>query len=383
MGVRSHSSRQPPSPRSPYPQLVGGTDGSSVAGGRDLPVASVLTPQSLSAATDGWIGTWQVLDETNAQTLDGLDSNCLGEVRGPDTEPTRVGDQAFVAEGGAAAALAVFLDYGNSPAAAGKYASAFTRGMDACGASVSESTHGDAVVIHGSGGGTAGGDVDELWLARLGDRLAVLAVLGSDSPTPPAASAALTDLVLGALQEDSSYDLSSGALDLAVTGGSSSGTPTSFNDIPLAQIRSATGSWSREWSDRASTSMDTLPCVEGSWPRSAAWAQGSTIGDRGILTFAGTAEAAVAVGELMDTLTACNSARWEVHPGVGARGTAAWASFDGGSVFVAERGDAVAMIQVRGLAVPTDAVAAGLTEVLEQALADPGSGTTTTESAAP
>ncbi len=356
------------------PQLVGGTDGSSVAGSRDLPAAAAMTPESLTAATDGWVGSWQTLDETNASSLEGLDSNCLGEVGGPDAEPTRIGDQVFVAEGGAAAAIAIFVDYADSPSAAGEYAAAFTRAMGACGASVSESARGDAVVAHGSAGGTAGQDVDEVWFARLGDRVAVFAVLGTPSPAPPDTTGALTDLVLRALQESSSYDLSSGALDVAVDGGSSSGTPQSFDTLPLDRIREATGSWSQGWSDRASTSSDHLPCVPGSWPQSAAWAQGATIGDRGILTYAGTDEAAAEVGVLAETLSACDGAQWSVRSGAGARGSAAWASSELGSVFLAERGDAVAMLQVRGLGVPTDEIAAELIGLLDESLSNPGSG---------
>ena len=92
-----------------------------------------------------------------------------------------------------------------------------------------------------------------------------------------------------------------------------------------------------------------------------------------MLTYAGTDTSAAEIDVLLDTLTACNNTQWSVHPAAGTQRTGAWASYDGGSLFLAERGDAVAMLQVRGLETPTDEVATGLIGLLEEALADPGS----------
>lgn len=356
------------------PQVLGGGDDGSVAGRADLPAAAALSPALLTDATSGWTGAWEDMEESDAAKLAGVDANCLDELGGPDAQPTRLGDRVFVSDR-EEVAIAIFIDYEGKPAAVDGYAAAFSQGMDACGATVSTSTHGDAVVAQGSAGGDSGADVDEVWFARSGDRVALFAVLGTTSPAPDDATDALTDLVLGAIQDDSSFEVSSGALELQVDTGSSSTTPNSFRDIPLARIREATGDWSRDWTNASSDELTNRPCFPASWPETSSWGQGSSVGDRGTLWFAGTDEAAAEIEKLTDTLAACQRVRWTVHAGLGAANTSAWASYDGGSIFLAERGKAVAALQVQGLDIPSDEIALRVVDLLELTLSSPQSAT--------
>lgn len=350
------------------PSLIGGTRDDSLVGSGTLPTPAPLTPSSLSAATRGWTGPWEKLDKSNEASLKGIDSACLDGVAGAKSAPQRINDQAFVSPGGIAA-VAIFIDFGKGSEGASEYATSFTQALNACGARFSEAAYEGAALTHASVANDAGRGMSELWFAQLDHRVAMLAILGPESPASADTTGAVTETFLGALQDESSYD---GPANAPIPTAEIS--PSSFADLTLAQIHEATGSWSKDWKNGSSSGPATLPCLSNGWPESASWMQGTGIGDRGVLTFAGTDQAGREVNDIMMTLAQCGSTKWVIHAGTDAlpSGTA-WASYDGGSAFFAERDGAVASLRVRGLGVPSDEVARQVTGILKESLANPTS----------
>ncbi len=354
------------------PSFTGGTHAGPAGSSHALPTSAPLSASSLTEATRGWTDGLQELTEANSAPLDDLSVPCLDGPDFPQTQAERSGHRMFVTDGGAMV-NAGFNDYSNDPAIPDQWTSAMSALMARCGAHLTESTYGDVTLAHGAAAGTPDQDVIELWLAQVGDRVATLIVMGPATVAPADAAQAVTRVFLAAVQEESSYETTSQPLDAPHPEKLTETPARAFADISLEQIQGATGTWSEDWTNESSPQLTTLPCISGSWPAENRFDGSARIGDRGTLTFAVTNEPVHAIDTILTSLSTCDAAQWTVHRIDHTPYDTGWASYEGGSVFLAVDDHTVASLRVSGLEVPNGAVARQMIGLLKDALAHPTS----------
>lgn len=230
--------------------------------------------------------------------------------------------RAFVTDDGARA-LAVFADFSGQPGASTASHQSMTAGLKKCAPDTGEHTYGEGVVAHAFVEDRS--DPQDVWSALQGDRAALLMIAPVPTPAPAGVVVALDRALLSGLQDGSAFSPSGSGADLEYYGGGDSYT---LPELSLAQLQSATGTCSTDWETEEATAEtpDSVPCVSRKWTDSSTWGVGSSVGDRGVIHYAGSSVAGTTrdITSLLDDLESCESTRWTVHRDAAARGEGAW-----------------------------------------------------------
>jgi len=361
---------------------LGNGDKLSPAGELSVPPPAALDAAAMNAATSGWVSDWHIASKEDRTALKALDAGpaCMSE--GTDTasapDPSRTGANLMVSAADQVS-YTVFADYDSDTPGATAANAEVTSAMTAC-------TDADVTISYGPRGSVSHyvlparqGAVVQAWVGRLDNRLGLVMVHGSAAPPSDDDVAALATAILAALQVDESYKLAD-AFQVDSGSGSASGSATASAGAPVQvgeaqrQIReqdlaTALGGWSTWSSQGNQTTAAELPCL-GDWSSSTSGMSASigTTGEQSYAWFDSSTDASREVPALITRLLACDSAQWTVDsttvPGV------VVASYDGGTVWIAQQGPTIALLKLAGTGNPPADVATAVGELVLGTLTD-------------
>jgi len=362
---------------------LGGNDKLVPTGELTVPPPAALDAAAMNAATEGWVSDWHVAGKDDSTVLEALDTDpaCMSE--GTDSasapDPSRVGANLMVSAPDQVS-YSVFADYGSDAPGATAADAEISAAMTAC-------NDADVTFSYGPRGSVshyvlpaAQGAVVQAWVARLDNQLGLVMVNGASAPPSDDNVAALATASLAALQVDESYKLAD-AFQLDGGSGSASGSATASAGPsvqvgqPQRQIREqdlaeALGGWSTWSSQGSQTTAPDLACLSDDLSASSSGMSASigTTGEQSFAWFDSSTDANRAVPALITRLLACDSALWTVDsttvPGV------VVASYDGGTVWIAQQGSTVALLKLPGTGNPPADVAKAVGELVRGTLTD-------------
>jgi hypothetical protein len=316
---------------------------------------------------DGWG------QPTNAQTRSLASVSCLANSR--DTtqrlnQSTRQGGAVFGA-GSSEVVYVVDLKFPAAKLDAASAAVAVT--ATGCKPTVMSTTTysgGSQVTFYQLPARSGTGDV-EMWTARYGDRIA-LSVLGGTATEPPADVVGhVGDLLIGALQVDSTFtDVSS-----ASATASASASPAGFGTVAESDLAAALGSWSNGWQERGTKSDgNPLPCA-GDWTSGSSTGFGSSLGTNGeqdFYRFDSADNATASIAALAGNLRTCASSPATVttvdSPGALPVTIAVGSATNGRVTWIVQRAATVGLITIPGTSAPPDSVSETVAGLLDGAL---------------
>jgi hypothetical protein len=352
-------------------QGLGGRDGSIGPSEQPLPPPTPLSAVAFSTATAGWVDGWGKPTDAQGSSLDSI--SCLS--KGPDVRAlnasTRQGGALYGA-GSSSIAYVLGLEYpADKVDAAAAAIAAAAANCEPTVTSTSNYVGGSQVTYYQIPGTNGLGDI-ELWTAQLGTRLG-LGVIGGTSDTPsPEVVNRMDDLVIGALQVDSTFTT---APDGPTSTGSASASPSSFGSVKESDFAAALGDWPNGWQQRGTKSAgDSLPCA-GDWTVGSTFGNGSSLGTNGeqeadgfdspenarssVQALAGDLHACAASPATITTVALTGAAPVTVAVGTGSDARVTW---------IVQRGASVAYISIPGDTAPPALVSEAVAGLMGDAL---------------
>ncbi|WP_151081448.1 hypothetical protein [Nocardioides cynanchi] len=365
---------------------LGGSGGAVGPSDQPLPPPTPLSAAAFSTATAGWVGDWSSPSSSQAKTLDSI--TCLDS--GGDTQAldkaSRTGGVIYGA-GTSEVAYVLGLDFpvGKIDAATAEIAASVANCHPS---STTTTTYADGstvtfYVLPGSGGA---GDI-ELWTGQLKDTLGLAVVGGTPDAPSPEVAGRVGDLLLGALQVDSTFTRTPGG---AISSSSASASSVGFGSVSESDFAQALGSWPNGWEQRGTKYTDNpLPCA-GDWTVGSSSGSGSSLGTNGdqeAYSFDSAENAHSSVQALTGDLHACAASPATITTVAGTGTipvTVAVGSGSGASVtWIVERGSSVAYITIPGSSTPPDSVSQAVGDLLSKALVADNGGPPPVESSTP
>jgi hypothetical protein len=244
----------------------GGRNGSIAPADQPLPPPTPLSAATLSTATAGWVDGWGEAATNQATAMSGV--NCLATAPGdPGYSPTRQGTVLYTA-GTSVSAAVVGTEYAADQI--GAAASALTDKVTNCHPTVTATTSytdGSQVTYYQLPGQDGMDDV-ELWTGQFGNRLGLGVIAGSGDAPSPDVVGRVDDLVMGALQVDSTVTQAPGGPGNApgATVGPSGGRidpAKTLGQVWAEDLGPALAGWDNPWEPqlRDITGPELPPCA--------------------------------------------------------------------------------------------------------------------------
>jgi hypothetical protein len=372
-------------------QGLGGRNGAVGPSEQPLPPPTPLSAEALSTATAGWVDGW---GSPTQDQLAGLHSvKCLSSGNTSAFEKATKAGGASYGAGDSEFAHTVALEFPTG--AIGAATAQITASAANCHPSATLTTtyvDGSQVAFYVLPGTSGSGDI-ELWIAQHGDRLA-LGMMGGAPEEPPAdVVGQVDDLILGALQLDSTFTSTTGgditsSASASVSSGDV-GTVTEPEFVTEPDFAAALGTWPNGWEQRgAKATGEALPC--GDWMVGSSSGSGTSLGVNGeqdFDTFTSVANATSSLQALGANLQTCAESPVTVTTVSGAGGvpvTVAVGSGNGGRVtWIVQRGATLGYITVPATTTPPDAVSEAVGKLIGDALSHVSKGPAPVESSAP
>ena len=366
-------------------QGMGGRSSSIGPSEQPLPPPTPLSAEAFSTATAGWVDGWGQPTNTQTNSLDSI--SCLQNGNSdPLNQATKTGGAIYGA-GSTEVVYVVGLEFpaGKVDAASAAMA-ASTAGCKPTVTSTTTYADGSQVTFYQLPAKSGTGDI-ELWTAQFGDRLG-LAILGGTANEPPADIVdQVDDLLIGALQVDSTF---TGNQAGTITSGSATASSGNFGSVADSDFAAALDTWPNQWESRGpKVDTNALPCA-GDWTVGSSSGSGSSLGANGEQDAYGfdTAEnAASSLDALSGDLRACASSPstiTTVPTGNGESLTVAVGSGDSARIaWIVQRGPAVGYVTIPGSSTPPDSVSRAVGGLLVKAIDDGNAGPPPVESSTP
>jgi len=348
---------------------------SAIEPSSSLPNPAPLDAAALSEATLGWTSAWSPSEGEGAQALvNGPFSRCLDQApaAADPAEPVGgSGNQYFTS--GAAASLAILVDYGNQTAQADTMWQQITSTVSGCGnATLSGQQVWDGAETVSYALSSPSGKTEHVWVAHTGSTIGILWIAKAPEPVPAPDDAAVATALVSALRSPASYQ------DVDSTGGSSSsGSVSSVSETGFAR---ALAGWSSAWEQGSVNSEppSASACDTDRWSSGSDSGAGSSLGANGdweYYTFPSPAAAAGAADLLAQELRDCSQAAHALHSVAtsggehvvvavadGAQGTVWW---------IVQSGPDVGYIEIPASATPPpDSVSAAVGDLISRSITD-------------
>ncbi|MDX6368485.1 MAG: hypothetical protein QOK30_3561, partial [Nocardioidaceae bacterium] len=283
-------------------QGLGGRDG-AVGPSDQLPPPAELTPAALSAATAGWIDGWGTPDDTQTRSLASV--TCLRHNNSNAFDHAiRGGEHAY---GAGSTEITYMLGMEFPADRVDAAVAAMATKAASCNPTVTSTktyTDGSQATFYQLPATSGSGDL-ELWTAQYGDRLALAVMAGTTNEPPADVVGHVDDLLLGALQVDTTFNTGS---SIGVPSGSKSASSADFGSVAESDFAAALGAWPNEWQRTGTKSIGkSLPCI-GDWTQGSSSGMGASLGSNGeqdFFSFDSVDSARASLQALASNLQAC------------------------------------------------------------------------------